>query len=705
MSSSKNLRKFDKFCYSRLYKKNPPLARGWIMLIPMEIAGGFKTGEILSRAKAKNGEFSQKKQKDVAAFCRAYKVSNLSNFIVIGNSIPNSYARNTLKVCGLFISGIGFACTPDVPTTDQRGQKNKVVKFASFADRFPITLGKKTHKVCHFLAKHEQYFSTGLFIAGLVTVPVLGNGYFAAGMLAPLSYQAAESCCLVSNKVSLFMENYMSALPPLISIIAGDPLSKVFSLFHLMTYLPSFNQSLHRKIEKAVKGCFKLEGPSLEEIEAPLVIRQYSFHEIQNILFSEKDRFTINPAHCSKAALGAEKLPKNRQFAEFLTLFNQLSWTKDVFQLNKAFRQDEHFLDFLKKTFPGKLDYQEKFDEYLQRIVKNSSVSASRYLADLLEKRLIKLVHILQEKERAKGSQKDISEVMDHFGKILAYLSKKNLEFDEEREVVKEMIIASAMQSEYGLRAIKEVSRSLVNRIVLDSPKLFECPVENYEQRLLHYLEIKRFEKIAEFYQQFIFSIISSSKSETSAKMREAVTDSHALAISQDRDIFELYRLAFSLGFVPLSDHEKNLDISTLYMWSNSLFRKIRQEMYREYQSELGGAIANFGSFAFFDYLRQVLDAQTNLTPKQVGVLIELFSTRNDKEWTDEETENRFFRLMLVMRLGVLNYDSTDDWTVIPAEEEVEEEEMIGELHEKKADEWVDVDDLTDEWVEVDSDP
>ena len=251
-----------------------------------------------------------------------------------------------------------------------------------------------------------------------------------------------------------------------------------------------------------------------------------------------------------------------------------------------------------------------------------------------------------------------------------------------EKIEIEDTILKLAVEGgEYCARGVKRASREIINGILQGSQGQSKDPIENYETQLRQSLEMDRMKIMTSLYQHFIGVLAKGLKyGAKSGSEIEEVTDQHAVAAAQDVHTLDLYRIAFALGFVPLTEYERNsIGVAELNLWGNPMymFREFRMQMYHIYQNHLNDTIKELGTLNFFNYIHSVIKTNPKLNEEQITEIVEKLTERNSETWTVEETESKFHRLALVM-LGILNYDPIgDDWVEVLPEMDLSSEPSI----------------------------
>lgn len=678
---------------------------------------GWSIGAEIAFIASQEQSFNQGKHSLMASMCQALQVQNLSYVVnELSDSMPTSIFQASVKVGTAYASRLGFFACPAFAFVKQGHFKEKTNPHAVSAFNY---LANQGGNIAHYA-----------ILVSTCALNFFGNPYFAGAMLVPIAYQALDSKNLVPQKMSLFLENYLPTISSMITLISGSgPFGKAISLNQLLTNSPNANKSLQTKIDRISKDILKLEGASLEEIEAPLIHKkELSFEKLNAILeCNDSSKFTINPSHCSKWAWNIDDMPKNSDFAQFLNLFEIVDWASKYSLLKNAFKDDDRFLEFLKTEFPGKEDYLENFEDYVATIAQKEHLTKELYLAKQLKTQMTELVKVFLGETRAAGSQKHIDEASMNSSCILPYLLKRNDEWycikseidaialkiankagqesgiekeQPSEELLNEILLQKNVElslikieiedallklaiegGEYCGLGVKRTSREILDGILHEMKGNDMEPQELYECQLRQTFEFARKKIMYAKYQKIIENVVLLSQLKPPNR-NEEVTDQHAVAIAQNVHIKEIYYYLFGLGFIPLTHYERNeIGILELMLWETSPYRIARQEMYREYQDGLSEQILELGNIRFFEYIRHAILKNTKLDEMEQNALIEKWTERNGDAWSAEDTDARFHRLGCVI-LGILNYDSIgDDWIeashALEAEEEFSDWEKI----------------------------
>lgn len=653
-----------------------------MLSIPWDLTVGWSIGYNYITAKKKEDEVKQGKNYYLASFCQATQISSLSSVVSpFANCIPFAPLRISTQICNEVVPFCSLAVCPTLAAVKQGHYETgiKIIdslvseRLSFLSKQLPKKLDDKTITLCGYLAEHIGDFVRLGMIAGAVALPIIGNTYLAGAMLAPVAFQAIESRNWVPRKISLFMESYMPTISSIGLLLGGNIVTQVGTAASLATYFPVLNQSFHRKLDDLSHHYVNLEGPKLEEIDAPVKEKkEMTFEEINQILDCDDSAYEINPAHCSKFAKGLINLDEDRDFDKFISLFDKVPWEQKYTTVRNKFRDDDRFLDFLRTKFPRKDDIEQKFEDYILDLATKEGISKEKFLANQLREQMTTLVKILKGEEQVKGTQQDLDEAIVNCSQILFYFSMLINKVELE-----DILLKLAVEGgDYCARGIKRTAIEIVDGIIQQDSKSDEDPITTYENKILQALQRMRKKILSVKYQKFIEVMVRLVKEGPSAKIdkNQLTTDSHAVAISQDIHTMDEYGKCFFLGFYPLTERERNAyGLADILMWGSPIhpYRIIRKEMYQQYQQNLDDAVKEIGDIYFANYLQKIINTNKNLKSDQKEAILDKFINNNDWKWKAEQTKHRFQRLMFVM-LGVLCQEEMSkltEWTQIEIED------------------------------------
>lgn len=615
--------------------------------------GGWGNGFYYAEAKRKEDEI---KQGGNYYFASLFQVGQLANLGGTISKINGLFTQNPLKIpvsilCNLapILSIPGLLYCAAV----KQGQHADLAKFFNSTKyaiiKAPEKLGKWTISALSFLSEHTGNMIRVAMIASSVALIALGNVAFGAATLVAIGYEAIDTMGWVPRRISLFMETYMPTVSLIGLVLSSTLIVRVFSAIALSTHiLPVFGKYIHQQVDAVARYFFKLQGPSLKEIDAPLVEKKaMTLGEINTIIdispWEFENFYKINPAHCSTPIMDIEKLPKDNHFEKFLPLFDQINWKTKYGLIKNKLRDDDRFLTFLVEKFPGKEKKElmkicdvnknpvDNITPCIEELAKQKGISKEEFAANWMREQMVGLVDILQGKKRVKGLQQDLDEALNECSILLPYLTSLKDPIEKEDALLKLAIEGG----NYCGRGIKRVTNELIRHIVQKGIQNGPVnPIRDYEIQVLQSLQNERHMIVQNLYQ------ILCKNGQIPA------------AISGDIHGLDLYRLYFSLGFYPLTPNErKRVGLSEIGVWE--LYNEYRLKAYVDYTFELHDTIEKIGHTHFSNYLINIINENKQLTATQKEDLIEKWINCNDGQWTKDETIKRFQNLMFV-RLGVV---------------------------------------------------
>lgn len=527
----------------------------------------------------------------------------------------------------------------------KQGDYSKFAKYWNSSTKLPGTLPEKLSnraiKIINFFAEHTGDIARIAMLVGSIALIAMGSTFFGGAVLTALTYEAIDTMGWVPRKISLFMEKYMSKVALVGLLIGGSLFMQIYAACTLPTAIPKLNRFLLHKIDRLANSFLKLKFPlysgyNLEEIDAPVKERKnMTFAEINEVLDCTKTRYEINPAHFSKWSQDPSKMPENRRFGEMLTLFNKIDWSKKYSLVSKKLADDERFIDSLKTQFPNvtKEVFRRDIDIYLGKLAAAQKMTKEAYAAKWLKTQMVTLVDTLQGKTRAKGWQVDLDDALSNCGKILSYMQKLNPTTD--RIELEDLLLKLACEGgDYCARGIKRASSEMVNQICNKKSTAYD-PTKDYERQLYQQLYEQRSELLQQAYNLIVDQILGI----------------YPDAVKQDVHAFDLYRVYLSLGFIPLTDHEREkIGLGHLISWR--LYGALRNQLHNEYDPNK--SVKKIGELHFATYMRSLILNNKALTETQKEQILEKYTERNDGKWTVAETDFNFHRLMFVM-LGIMH--------------------------------------------------
>lgn len=648
---------------------------------------GVSMGYNFSTAITKEEETRQGKNYYQSSAFQAMQITQLSSVgAKLSNLIlENGYARlgTNLAITGTSLAGWVFC--PMLAAARQGHLKQAVPAMKShlpaMINFLPDELDKETENWLGSFSEHIGTISKISMLLGTIALSTAGSTYLASGLLVPITYQAVDSRGLVPRKISLFIENYMPVVANSGVFLGGGLVSQGVGVAQVLSSYSPFTNFLHRKIDKSASKHFNMTGPTIEEIDAPVVVnKQLSFAQIKAILDVDPSmtpgmdlennlsKFTVNPAHCSKRVWILEDLPKNFEFSKLLELFNLIKWEEKYPLIKNPFFEDDNFLYYIKDCFrdADEEDIKARPEHYLNAHIQElnahdpeKKITKETFLANRLREQMEILVRILSGEQRVKGSQKDLDESIQCCAQILDYLLKLNAANTQDRVIIEDILLKLGIEGgDYCARGVKRASDEIVTGISQQLASEDDDPINAYEHRLQFALEQDRTNIFNTIYQKIISAAVLSMK----GKSITEVTDKDAAVVTEDVHTYDLYRLPLARGVVPLSKIDLQLfGLSELYNWE--LFRGIREDMYINYYKNIDDVIKEVGHAKFGTYINTIINLNGSLSETEKEEVLEIFTERNNDAWSFDSTQKRFTRLVCVM-LGILEFKESiqDHW-------------------------------------------
>jgi hypothetical protein len=628
-----------------------------LMTAIYEGIAGFGAGYQYATAKSKEDEVKQGKNYYLAA---APVIGQVGLVGLVTSKLSELFPQHPLSLPTRILSNVvpvlnipfALLCAA-VKQGDYNDIAAHINNWGKLPFSLPVSLGERSVKVLSFFAEHAGNMARVAMLAGSVALIVLGNVYFGGAVLAAVGYEAIDQMGLIPRKVSLFMERYLPTVSLIGLLIGGTFFNRLGSALILPTYLfSSFNDWLNQKVDWLARKFFNIQGPTVIEIDAPLTEKkELNFTEIQQILNGNPYDYEINPAHCSKWVADLNQLPTNYNFDTFQTLFDEIDWTARYAVVLGQLRDDDRFIDFLSTKFEKvkekiKAEREEVrnrtkeaytlVDSYIQSLAAEANVSKEEFAAKWLKEQMEELIQVLKGEKRVKGSQCDLDDAISDCAKLVPYavsLKQERNDLDLESILLKLAVEGGG----YCARGIKRATNELVGQLLQHgkTDQENDDPIKSYEIRLKQSLQDVRHRIVQEFYQDIV-------------KLLHIPN-----AIAQDTHGFDLYRIFLSLGFYPLTAHERNqIGVGEIGVWE--LYADARTGMYRLYQRRFADAISQAGGIVIFSaYIRGLINQNQTLSPEEKERIVSQMVTWNDDSWTGEEMMERFQRLAFVM-LGVL---------------------------------------------------
>lgn len=602
---------------------------------------GWGIGYQFTEAKNKEDEIAQGANHYLASFAQTAQMMQVGVAI---SKLNETLPQHALKLPVSLICNLGpLLALPGLLycAAVKQGQQEMVAK--SFNEtrfaylKLPETLNGRTVSVLSFISEHCGDMLRVAMVVTSVALIALGEAYYGVAILSAIAIEVIDNLGLIPRRISLFMEIYLPTVALVSGIVGGTVLVRIINAIQLTNYVPMISTFIHHKVDQFVRYYFTIGGPTLVQIDAPLVEKkQMTLDEINQILESDEWAFEINPSHCSHPIVDIDHLPKDNDFDEFLTLFNAIDWEGNYHAfVRHKLKDDDRFIEFLLEKFPGKTedDLKNDFETFMEELAEKEELTKEAFAAKWMREQMVILVEVLQGERRVKGQQQDLDEAIHDAEILLPYVRSLDNAIEQE-DVLATLAVEGG---DYCGRALKRVANDKIRLISLgEQGTAIDDPIRSFEVQILQFLQNCRHATVLQAYKEMMNQM--------------KVPD----AISNDTHGFDVYRLLFSLGFYPLSKYERNhIGLSELGIWEFYNFQGIINAFYAVYQKQLMEPVSQIGYIHLADYIRRIIQDNDQLTDDEKDELIEKFTERNDGQWSVDETHERFTRLLYV-RLGVL---------------------------------------------------
>lgn len=543
--------------------------------------------------------------------------------------------------------------------------RDKLVEYSPrYGAKLPKKLSARTLKIVDFITSHQ---GKGLLVAMVVSsiaLIYLGNPVSGGAQLAALSYRAIDGLGFVPFKISLFVEKYLPLISETAGLIEGNFFTASICAIQLIGRIGSlidspilFNHAQHvvcivaRKIlvyapkiflyfignnfrhaQIVVSSCNFLAKKIISEKESSIPVvtnRNMTYLEINTILDGKDSDYEMNVVHSSKLVTTIAKFGEDRNYKQYNTLFNSISWGDKKYEgliVNKL-RADQQFIDFLGKKFPGAPlgEYKDKvsFDRYLEELARENKQSKDEYLSTLIKEQMSWVVDVLNGIKTPSGQRQDVEVAQQLSATILWSLSQgKGIGQMELEDILLKIAVEGGHYCARGLRrTFFEINNSLINS---------SDPTEAYELKMQQSLLNLRY-RIVQKYTQHILSYMGN--------------DTHG---------DDLVSAHIPSSFYPKTVVEKRrLNLTNIFDGIGVRELMFRAGLHSEYETQMYSVFDDMDRIHFGPYVANIINANTSLSQNEKNVLIEKFTERNGGSWTTEETLHKFQRWVLVA-LGVL---------------------------------------------------
>ena len=483
----------------------------------------------------------------------------------------------------------------------------------------PSTLGKSTIKALQFITNHSETIARVAMAVTSVALIAIGQHAFGGMVIATAAYQIIDSRGLIPRKISLFIEKNAPAVSLVISLASPSWLSRIVAGCIIAQYITVIRSHVHYTIDFFVRHLFLRSDSTttpLYEIDRPLrQQRTLSYTDTLNILNGHDWQFKINPSHCSHFVEDSEKKwQENDNFDAFITLFDGINWSTNDCTLKKL-ALDDRFKDFIKDRF---VTIEHPISYYISELAKEAKMTPRDFAAHWTREQLVLFVQMLKGEKRATGLQADLDDAISYSKKIIPLLQNTN-----NRVIVEDTLRILAIEGgNYCARGLKYATSDCFASLTQT-----DTPQNSYERKLLAALQRARESIIQNQYLQVL-------------------GENSPAAIRDDKHAFDLYRTYLSLGFYPLTAHER-WEFGVINLAVSYLYRSSRTAALQTYKNQLLNIVAKQGVLEFSIFMATLINENSSLTNEQKEELVDRLTDGNETDLF------RFMQLMLVM-LGVL---------------------------------------------------
>ena len=469
----------------------------------LAIPQGLGFGWGYSSAQGLDEELRQGATDDLlASFFQAFQVFSFSNqSAILTKSLPESLIKSSLKTAQ-WLSPLSLLTCPTAAFIKGQQYPTAAKTLNVYLGlKLPEKLEQSTISAANFFVQNTgKMLNIALFTHHAAFILAGINPAFVGATLVPIAYQRLDTKGYVPQKVSLQMERFMPILSTASNLTGSSLLLKTFSFCHILNFFPPLSRFLQRKVDKQATQLFDLTGPTLEEVEGPLVVdKTPSFERILAVLQEENcSAFSINPTHCAKPLEKPLSLKRNEDFSQLTTLLERFDWTKKYPLLRSAFREDDRFMRDLQGVFPDKADLREEFDTCLTTLAQKDGLSKEEYLAKQLHAQMDHFVKVLKGKERPPGKMTDLEEVLEKMPLILSHLL--SLTEPHQQVELEDALVKIGVVGKYCALQLRITSSDVLDGIVLGHLD----PEKAYEAKFQQALQFERKQILETLYSKIV---------------------------------------------------------------------------------------------------------------------------------------------------------------------------------------------------------
>lgn len=493
-----------------------------------------------------------------------------------------------------------------------------------------------------------------------IALSILGQTFFARGLLVGLTYGILHNYSWIPRKVHLFKETWSPLIESVGMLYTGTLFNRIYAIFQGLSFFPSCKYFLQGKLDLFMSQ--KRDPFLFDKHGEPLLIdidksfnrpKDLTYEEIENIKkqryenlmsFIEKGIVAWNSPHFTNP-IGVD-LPGDHDFDKLLSSFKRVDWadSKRFSILERKLLAEDRFIDFIHEQLPHltKKEIKRNISSYIEILAKKEGISNKEYAIKWVTEQMSILVDILNDKKTGKGSQQNLLYAIDTGSKIVFYLEqiKKNTGKKIEYE---DILLKLALEAgNYCNIGIKRAFDEIYTQILYEHFKQLDSDVEQlnpdleqFELKLLYSLEDCRYKIVAGKYQQALHVMAKNGQGQG----------------LQDIHLFNLITQCLKLGFYPLTKEErKSFGLTGLVYWTG-VMKPMLTVLYTQYEEKLFSKIEEVGNESNY-ILYKVIGDNRNLDKSQKEELANWYSNISGEDNYEDITLKS--RILLLLKIGVL---------------------------------------------------
>ncbi len=499
----------------------------------------------------------------------------LKVFEVLGKG---EVSTRTMLLCNV----LPFAAVPVLITVEALCEYKEFSKHwnerAPTRLQLPETLPKEILQAARFFSDHFTDVVRIASAVALIALFRLGDRLYSMSALFAFTYGLAARNNLVSQKYRHLAETYLPAVSFVGGLLEGTLVNRLTTLAtESIDFLPHIALPLQNGLDYWFKKAISSKHPTFFEGQAPLSKPNddLTLDQIQKVLEAKDEDFCFSAPHLATNITSCLKFERTKDFTKVMPLFNSLGWDEDA---------------------------KQKMDSFMK--VMNG--------------------------EYRDGDPHDQTLATENFEIIAAYLDTLSLTTDRD-EIESIFVQLTFNGGDYCAERLHTVTELVIEAIVIRG-KLFQDPIERYENIVLMRLESIRREIVENAYAMFV-------DNRWINWVPESITDNLHVKRS--------FRGLMSLGFSPIPLHERQeLSLTDLFIAECLQAYYIKNKFLNAYKLRIMEPFQK-ASDGYQDYIRQVLIKNSQLTEDEKRKIDRRLSTDN---------VNGFGCRLAFYRLGVIKF-------------------------------------------------